>query len=81
MDIVGDTANFDIAGTDSSVAIGTDELKHLTTAEPRLVVYGDGLWLLGDATAPRALLPGLHATCGLKVDGVLAGQIPGAVNG
>ena len=41
VDIVGDTANFDIAGTDSSVAIGTDELKNLTTEEPRLVVYGD----------------------------------------
>jgi len=41
VDIVGDTANFDIAGTDSSLAIDTNELKSLTTEDPRLVVYGD----------------------------------------
>ena len=41
VDIVDDTANFDIAGTDSSVAIDTGEIQNLTTDEPRLVIYGD----------------------------------------
>jgi hypothetical protein len=41
VDISDDTANFDIAGTDSSVAVATDDLKNLTTDKPRLIIYGD----------------------------------------
>ena len=41
VEIHDDTANFDIAGTDSSVSIETDELKNLTTDEPRLIIYGE----------------------------------------
>lgn len=40
-EISDDMANFSIAGTDSSVKVATDELKNLTTDDPRLVIYGD----------------------------------------
>ena len=39
--------------------------------DARLVVHGDDLWLLGDEDALAELLPALHSTYKLKVDGVL----------
>ena len=46
--------------------------------DARLVVHGDDLWLLGDEDALAKLLPALHDTYELKVDGILGPELEDA---